>query len=275
MTQTIEKITSSKDLNDVQQWMQRALINPYTVDKKMLHDILQPSAQLGADACLAIYQRSYIMRLQKCLAEQFPATLFALGEALFTDFADAYLQACPSNSYTLYELGRRFPLWLEETRPDKDQPKTEQEDWINFMIDLAHYERVLFQCFDAEGHEEQPWPNTNASDHSLVLQPCLELAQYRYPVAWYYHEVRAGNSPRFPEFAPFHTVILRYNYQTITYPVSAVHYKFLSLLKANNSIPDTLEAIALWAKQPIKHVIHSWEHEVHTPWIEAGFFITK
>jgi hypothetical protein len=263
------------NISDVQKWMQDTLINPAAVDKKMLADILLPGPRLGAAEYLAIYQRSYSMRLKKCLAEQFPATLNALGDGLFADFADAYLQAYPSESYTLYELGRRFPLWLEETRPDRDRPEIERDGWVNFMVDLAHYERVLFHCFDTEGHEGKPWPNSTATDESLQLQPCFELAQYRYPVAWYYHEVRAGQNPKFPQLAPSYTVILRNNYQTLTYPVSALHYKFLSILKEIKSIPAALEAVAQWAKQPVNEVIKSWQQEVRQPWIEAGFFIAK
>jgi len=182
-------------LSAMQHWMLNALVKPGNVGQESLAETLLPGAMLDAAGCLAIYQRSYILRLRQCLVEQFPATCYALGDALFNDFADDYLRSCPSDSYTLYELGRRFPLWLEQTRPDRDLP--EREDWIDFMVDLAHYERELFHLFDAPGHEGQPWPNSNIDDSTLILQPALVLAQYRYPVAWYYHEVRAGKNPSF------------------------------------------------------------------------------
>ncbi|MFP3656554.1 DNA-binding domain-containing protein, partial [Burkholderia sp. SIMBA_052] len=82
---------------------------PDGVDADTIAATLLPGPKLSASACLAIYQRSYILRLRKCLEEQFPASYHALGAALFADFADEYLRACPSDSYTLHELGRRFP----------------------------------------------------------------------------------------------------------------------------------------------------------------------
>jgi len=262
-------------LNIVQRWMQDALVAPDKLDLQSLTEILLPGAQLDVAGCLAIYQRSYTLRLRKCLAEQFRATRYALGDTLFDDFADAYLQACPSDSYTLNELGRRFPGWIEDTRPDHDQPEAEREDWINFMVDLANYERVLFQCFDAPGHEGQPWPDTKTDDRTLILQPCLVLATYRYPVAWYYHGVRDGQSPSYPSRSPLNVVVVRRDYQTTTYPISALHYRFLTATQLLGSVESALADIAVWAQRSIEAVTQSWITEVRSPWIEAGFFIAR
>ena len=264
--------TATPPLNTVQRWMKDALINPGGTDQQSISDTLLAGNMLDAASCLAIYQRSYILRLRKCLAEQFPATYFALGEPVFNDFADQYLSTYPSQSYTLYELGRRFPAWLEETRPDKDAPEHEREDWINFMVDLAHYEHTLFDLFDAPGQEEKAHPNHQTSDEKLILQPCLTLAQYRYPVAWYYHEVRAKNNPQFPARAAVNMVILRHNYQTTTYPVSSLHFRFLSNLKRLGSVKSALLDIANWTQQPLKQVTLSWQDEVRQAWLDAGFF---
>lgn len=267
--------TATPTLSAVQRWMKDALINPGGTDPKTVVDTLLPGNRLDAASCLGIYQRSYILRLRKCLAEQFPATHYALGDSVFNDFADQYLNDYPSQSYTLYELGRHFPAWLEETRPDRDAPENEREDWINFMVDLAHYEHTLFDLFDAPGQEEKKQPNFQTLDNNLILQPCLTLAQYRYPVAWYYHEVRADKQPQFPIRAPVDMVILRHNYQTTTFPISQLHFRFLSKLKTLESIESALLDIASWTQQPLKQVTQSWQHEVRQPWLDAGFFGLK
>ena len=105
-------------LPGLQRWMLDALFAPERADADVVATTLLPGPRLPAAACLAIYQRSYILRLRKCLEEQFPACRHALGAGLFADFADEYLRACPSDSYTLHELGRRFPQWLQDSRPD-------------------------------------------------------------------------------------------------------------------------------------------------------------
>ena len=184
------------ELPELQRWMLDALVAPHGTDG--VGERLTASPTMDPRARLAIYQRSYILRLAKCLAEQFPALAHALGAPLFDDFAREYLAACPSDAYTLYELGRRFPGWLETSRPDRALSPDDREDWIDFMVDLARYERELFRLFDAPGHEGGVWPTADVPDARLVLQPCFALAQYRYPVAWYYQEVRHERAPRVP-----------------------------------------------------------------------------
>lgn len=259
----------------LQRWMLGALIAPERADRAGIDAAVLPGARIDAAACLAIYQRSYLQRLRLCLGEQFPATRHALGRPLFDDFADEYLRACPSDSYTLYALGRRFPDWLQRSRPDRDLPEDEREDWIDFMVDLARYERALFRLFDAPGHEGRPWPTHDADDAALALQPCLALAAYRYPVAWYYHEVRAGRSPGFPARSPSRVVILRRDFRTTTYPVTPLHFRFLRALRRYRDIGRALAGVAASSGRPQAEVARSWREDARGPWIEAGFFVAR
>jgi len=269
-------VNSSVDtLAQLQHWMLASLTSPGVVNAGTLNASLLPGPQLDAAACLAIYQRSYRLRLRKCLGDQFPATRHALGESLFVDFADDYLRAYPSDSHTLYELGRRFSGWLDSTRPDRDLPSHERESWIDFMVDLTCYEYLLFQLFDAPGHEGNDWPGLDCDDESLILQPCLQLACYRFPVAGYYHGVRAHQEPPFPSAAASYNVVLRRDYQTATYPISAFHFRFLQMVQEYGSVKQALRGITDWSGQPFAVVEDSWHREVRKAWIEAGFFIQR
>lgn len=268
-------LVETDSLEFLQQWMLNALTSPLQTDKQTINDIILPGGQLNAVASLAIYQRSYRLRLRKCLAEQFPATRYALGDALFDDFADEYLQQCPSDSYTLYELGRRFSDWLSASRPDAELPEGERESWTDFMIDLARYERELFRLFDAPGHPSQTWPKQDCKDSQLTLQPCLSLTEYRFPVAWYYHAVQADKAPCVPPAAASQLVILRKEYQTASYPISRFHFRFLHAVQHHGNVEKALVEIATWSAQPLEKVINSWQAEVKSVWIQAGFFIQQ
>ncbi|HMY41028.1 MAG TPA: DNA-binding domain-containing protein, partial [Marinagarivorans sp.] len=261
------------NLAGLQQWFLNALRDPSALDAMSVTNNLLPAANINASACLAIYQRSYVLRLRQCLGDQFPATRHALGEHLFNDFVDCYLKDCPSTSYTLYDLGKRFSEWLEHSRPDRALPEEQRESWIDFMVDLSAYESALFRLFDAPGHEGGEWPQATVADDNLILQPYLTLATYRYPVAWYYHEIRAGRCPSFPPQATSQVVMLRRDYQTATFPVTAVQFRFLEKMRDGVPISQVLDDIASWTKQPLAQVIHSWRTEVRRPWIAAGFFI--
>ena len=265
-------MTAQAALDALQQWMLSALTARRAVDAARIDDVFLPAARIGAAASLAIYQRSYILRLRQCLAEQFPATRHALGAALFEDFADEYLRDCPSDSYTLYRLGRRFSGWIERSRPDRDAPPDAREPWIDFMVDLADYEYRLFELFDAPGHDGA-WPDVDIDDRALVLQPCMALVQYRYPVAAYYHAVRAGRTPAFPAAAITHLAMLRRGWQTSTFPVTPLHARFLERMRGGDSVTDALADIVRWTGRDPDAVARSWADEVRRPWIEAGFFV--
>lgn len=266
---------SQGSLGEVQRWMLDALVHPERVRTDELERHLVPGPRLGAAQRLAIYQRSYVLRLLQCLAEQFPALCHALGRPLFDDFAREYLRACPSDAYTLYALGRRLPGWLEASRPDRERPEHEREDWIDFMVDLASYERELFRMFDAPGHEGSPWPTAGIDDAVLVLQPCLSLCEHRYDVAWYYHEVRAGRSPAFPPRRPSYVAIARRDYLTSTFPLSAVHFSFLRALQRTGSVPRALAEVAARQGRALEEVERSWVTQVREAWLDAGFFVVR
>ncbi len=258
-------------LRDLQKEMLGALTAPETAKADVFAAALNPGARLSAAECFAIYRRSYILRLRRCLEAQFPASRHALGDALFVDFADAYLETCPSASYTLNVLGEGFPQWLQDNRPDADAP----EPWFDFMVDLAAYECTLYRLFDAPGHEGGPWPGAATSDRELALQPCLALAAHRFPVAWYYHEVKAGRQPDYPAPQDTWSVILRRDFLTHTFPVTGFHHRFLTLVGRTGDVEAAITALAIEAGMPRDAVAASWRGDVRNAWLEAGFFVRK
>ena len=165
-------------LAGLQHWFQKALHNPRAVDD--VDAIFEATPGLDAGQGLAIYQRSYYLRLTKCLQDQFPALNYALGADLFFDFAQEYIHAMPSESYTLYRLGERFSQYLNAERPDRDKSAAHREPWIDFMVELADFEWQLFSLFDAAGHEFGDWPN-EATDYPDDKLRAIAIAKNRAP----------------------------------------------------------------------------------------------
>lgn len=143
------------------------------------------------------------------------------------------------------------------------------------MVDLARYERELFRLYDAPGHEPGPWPTHRVPDERLVLQPCFALGCYRFPVAWYYHEVRAERAPAFPPAREDHVAIARREHLTSTFPVNPVHYRFLRAMQEHAHVPTALERVAEGVGRPLWEVRASWEAQVRRQWIDAGFFVER
>lgn len=258
-------------LRDMQEWMQNALINPRGVRPKEVAERLVPSNRLSAAERLGIYQRSYITRLCVCLAEQFPASRHALGEDLFDQFARVYLAEDPSDSYTLYELGRRFPAFLDASRPDADDP----EDWVSFMIDLARYERALFVLFDAPGHEGKPWPTRETPDADLVLQPCFALGAYQFPVAHYYHRVADQTAPDLPPKGCSYVAITRFDYLTSSFPISRQHFELLTAMQDADDIDAALSQVAQRMDLSQADLRAAWTGQIRDRWIANHFFVSR
>lgn len=257
--------------------MQAALVFPRRAQSDVIEAVLEATPRMTAHARLAIYQRSYYARLLKCMEDQFPALRYALGAPLFADFAGEYLRACPSQSYTLYALGARFPAYLEENRPDHALPVEERESWIDFMVDLARLEREVFRVYDAPGHEGQPYANDQIIDANLVLQPCVSLHAFRYPVADYYTQVRRELKPEFPVAQPSYYALVRKDFQTRMISLELPQHIFLTALVEGHCIAKALAKVAQASAQPLDATVRAWgaESSSRKNWIAAGMFVAR
>lgn len=263
----------SLQLESLQQWMLNSLIHPRQTAKDNVEQLIQPSSRLTSTERLLIYQRSYYQRLIKCFADQFPALCHALGQELFDDFAFQYLQDMPSVSYTLYDLGRRFPDYLANTRPDRDT--NEKETWVEFMIDLAHFERKVFVMFDALGWEGKSLAQESVPNTQLKLQPCFQLHRAQFAVAAYYHAVKRQENPTLPPREPAFYGLVRKNYFTHTIVLSKTQHQFLGLMLEGRTAAEALRITAEKVNRPLDELTQAWmaRDGVRRQWINAGFFI--
>ena len=102
---------------------------------------VQGSATLSAETGLAIYHNAYRARLLETLRGDFPALLAWLGDEAFAQLAAAYLQANPSEHFSLRWLGARFPAFIEAS----EHPPA--------VAELARLEWAFTLAFDAPvGH---------------------------------------------------------------------------------------------------------------------------
>ena len=263
------------DLTALQKWMQNALIHPEAVSAQATEGVLTSTDTLSGRSGLAIYQRSYFLRIASCMREQFPALCHALGQEVFNGFTDAYIRAHPPESYTLYDLGRRFAGYLQDSRPDKDAPPSERESWIDFMVDLARFERQVFVLFDAPGQEGKVFATIETPDDRLRLQPCFATARYQFPVAAYYHDVRAKTDPDLPNPEPSFVAFVRTDYLTRTILISEPHHVFLNALVQGCTVDAALDTVADHMQIDRDGVMRSWRDQdgLRRRWIESGFFI--
>ncbi len=277
---------SSFPLKTLQQWMQTVLVTPLGTDGEHpstllpehlqddIEKIITPSTRLSGRQRLAIYQRGYIARLRDCMAGQFKALQHALGEELFEAFADEYLQQYPSVSYTLSDLGRRFGQYLQETRPDRNLPPDQRDDWPDFMIELAQLEYSLLQIFDTTQSESIIYAEANTPDADLKTAPILHIFAFAFPVNHYYQAVHKNENPPLPFQQKSYLAITRKHYQIGIFNLNPLQYSFLSHRQNNQQqpIPQSLIQFASDNSMNIGEMESLWQIW-KAKWVESGFFI--
>ncbi len=242
------------ELGGVQRWLQSVITHHESVEGGIaspearryldvgisdVESIVSRSAALSAVERIDIYRQSYHLRLVDCLRAEFPAVLAALGEGLFDDFAADYLRDHPSRSYTLNQLGARFPRYLAENRMHGEETEPDAPSWLDFLIDLASFERVVAEVYDGPGLEDrQPLgiedlnsiPSERRGDARLIVAPCLRLLSTRFPVHRYVKQVRLGTTPPVPQPSGCFLAVFRRSYNVRTVRLSRVQHDIIASL---------------------------------------------
>src|SRR5579863_8411027 len=76
------------------------------------NQLVKANDRLTSTERLDIYHRQYWYRILDSFKEDFPGLCVVLGARAFERLARAYLADCPSQSFTLRNLGSRLESWL-------------------------------------------------------------------------------------------------------------------------------------------------------------------
>jgi hypothetical protein len=285
---------SSRDLGQIQRWMQAAIMHPVGVAEGIdsaaarehidvgpaeAETVVTRSRALTALERLAIYGYAYYARLLECLREEFPVLKHALGDELFDAFVAEYLERYPSRSYTLFHLGLNFPRFLAETRPDRDG-EGGFVDWPDFLIDLATLELTFNEVFDGPGVEGEDLLEAGQLqgvaperllEARLVSVPCLRLLALNYPVHRYFTAVRRHEDPLMPGPAATWVAVTRRRYVVRHYELSRPAYQLLQALLTGESVGQAISRAFETTGSDLDRLpqnLWTWFHD----WAAEGFF---
>lgn len=263
-------------LESLQVWMQSILVHPIDHDgdhpgarlpapyhEGTIEALVRPSKRMSARQRLGLYQRSYLLRLRGCMEGQFPALQATLGEALFGDFATAYVQAHPSTSYTLADLGRHFADHLDATRPDRDGPG--RESWPDFLIELARLEFTIAQVFDVVVEDEGM-----ADRRAIRPAPTLRLLRHMFPTLRYYRTVlRSPEPPPLPSPGASYAVVVRVAGRIGVFDVDALQFELLSALQDGETFEEALGRVSR-DDEALERAGRMWKER----WMEDGVLVS-
>jgi hypothetical protein len=172
-------------LEALQRAITGALMKPLNADESMTpanravaEKFIKPNDRLTAFERLQIYNQQYWWRLLSSLAEDFRGVRAVLGERKFDRLANAYLEAHPSTSWTLRNIGSKLVVFIE-ANPKLTHPRNA------LAIDVARVEWARVLAFDEPSQKiiaPEKMARTAPDRLRLALQPYIVLLELSHPV---------------------------------------------------------------------------------------------
>jgi hypothetical protein len=139
--------------------------------------LIKPNRNLTSFERLEIYNRQYWFRVLSSFAEDFPGLRAIVGAPRFERLMRAYLHDCPSQSFTLRNLGARLESWLE-VNPKWIEPRE------SLALDVVRLEWAHIDAFDGAclPHLTPADIESAGLELRVSLQPYIRLLDLTYPV---------------------------------------------------------------------------------------------
>jgi hypothetical protein len=183
--------TSAHNLAYLQKMMATAIMQPLQEDdciqeffpdglrmKDVAGEIIKPNRFLSSLERLELYNRQYWFRLLDSFYDDFPGLMAVLGDKKCEALATAYLSRCPSNSFSLRDLGSRLERFV------LDEP-----DWVKpdyqLALDMIRFEWAEIVAFDGPAKpaiKPEDLANVDPMQLKLELQPYITLLELNYAV---------------------------------------------------------------------------------------------
>lgn len=178
-------------LRSIQQIMLEAVRRPLAADESMqkkwsdgsstaaiVEQIIKPNDRLTSFDRLQIYNQQYWWRLLGAFAEDFRGVRAVIGDKKFDHLAIAYLESCPSTSWTLRDLGGKLPGFLK-TNTKLTAPHSA------LAYDMARVEWARVVAFDGAEHKPvnpQKLAQSDPTKLQLKIQPYVSLLKLDHPI---------------------------------------------------------------------------------------------
>jgi hypothetical protein len=140
-------------------------------------DFIKPNDRLTSFERLEIYNRQYWFRVISAFEEDFPGLAAVVGQTDFDKLTRAYLADCPSQSFTLRNLGSQLEVWLRE-HPEYTGERLE------LALDVVRLEWAYIEAFDNAAERALTLADLGqlGGGSQLSLQPHLRLLNLLHSV---------------------------------------------------------------------------------------------
>lgn len=180
-----------EELQNLQRLTLSGIIRPLTNDDdtqpiwfdgrdahEAIGEFIKPNDRLSSFERLEIYNRQYWYRLIDIMYDDWPGLRAVVGDRAFNFLIRAYLDRYPSKSFSLRELGRNMPRFLQD-EPHWAAPRELMAQ------DMARFEWAQTVAFDEPGCEPITVDDLLGRDPAtlaVALQPYISLLELNYPL---------------------------------------------------------------------------------------------
>jgi hypothetical protein len=280
-----------QNLKQIQRQMATALMMPPTRSGHIAHRaaaFIKPNSRLTSLERLDIYNRSYWFRLMGSIREDFPGLMAAVGSTAFERLSQAYLGDCPSQSFTLRNLGSRLEAWLRRN------PRYAGTA-IGLALDMVRLEWAHIEAFDGGVHKALGSEDLIylAEGCNLGIQPHLQLLALKFPVDELRIRVNRASSDHEPESnsvpqstrrlmrraarlrpTPIFVAVHRFDNNVYYRRITFEEYSLLNALRQGQSIGEAVGMVFTRSPEPLDRQcsqLSSW----FAAWAELGWLCQR
>ena len=255
--------------------------------KEIVDAIIKPNDRLTSFERLEIYNRVYWFRILSSLAEDFPGLRAIIGQRNFDKLLREYLKECPSESFTLRNLGSRLEGWLR-AHP-QFAPRRHR-----LAMDMVRLEWADIDVYDsAELPKLTEEDLRNLGDNpTFHLQPYIRLLDLAYPVDDLLLSIREKEEPesdiasnvvlehashsrtrrhKLPRPKKIYLAVHRQEMIVYFKRLEPEGFALLQALQQGKHLSEAIEASVSWGNQKVEDVtgnLRGW----FANWASLGWF---
>lgn len=193
--------------------LQSDLIN-YLVNKnKEVDSYIADGGLIDKQTRLNIYSNAYTLRLRGVIDTDHEILSYYLGDKLFDQLVEGYINAYPSGHTSLRDFCNNVPNYLKDNSPFNNYPA---------IAELARFEQTLLFSFDANDSTSanmldlnklsiEDWPNIKIRFH-----PSMQLFESHYNCVEIWQALKKQNTPPEVQQCDHSTWIVWRNAQRVT-----------------------------------------------------------
>lgn len=189
---------------------------------------------------LAVYSNAYDWRLIDALHQEYSLLAKLLGDEAFTELAEAFIDAYPSQFYSIAMFSEPLAQFLAEYTPYSEQPYlSELVQLMKALIISLEAADAPYLNFEALANvAEQNWPSLCFKFH-----PSVQYFSFNYNSYAIWKALVQEKSVPKVQMTKTHCVVWRKGLQSYAVALTEVEALVLNLLQQGSCFADVCEAV--------------------------------